>query len=170
MPNAKYFKYDEEYNLRPIYNDDVVEVVRCKNCKYNYLDPNNEKKCLKVDRISNPEFYCADGELAVEEEKEIVVKYIKADDVIDGMKKHNFMAKWMTIGDFVDSLPSANVIEVKHSEWVHREDMDFIDQNGVEHFHCMCENCGFVHDFLDCHTEQYNFCPECGIDMRGETK
>ena len=32
MPNAKYFKYDEEYNLVPIYNDDVVEVVRCKDC------------------------------------------------------------------------------------------------------------------------------------------
>ena len=58
--------------------------------------------------------------------------------------------------------------EAKHGEWVHREDMDFIDQNGVEHFHCMCKNCGFIHDFLDCHTEQYNFCPECGIDMRGE--
>ena len=59
---AKYFKYDEEYNLRPVYNDDVVEVVRCKNCKYNYLDPSNKKKCFKVDRISNPDFFCADGE------------------------------------------------------------------------------------------------------------
>ena len=57
-----------------------------------------------------------------------------------------------------------------HGEWVRREDMDFIDQNGVEHFHYMCENCGIVHDFLDCHTEQYNFCPTCGADMRGETK
>ena len=34
MPNAKYFKYDEEYNLIPIYDDNVVEVVRCKDCKY----------------------------------------------------------------------------------------------------------------------------------------
>ena len=62
MPNAKYFKYDEEYNLVPIYNDDVVEVVRCKDCKYNYLDISNEKRCLKVDRILNPNFFCADGE------------------------------------------------------------------------------------------------------------
>ena len=34
MPNAKYFKYDEEHNLRPIYDDSVIEVVRCQFCKY----------------------------------------------------------------------------------------------------------------------------------------
>ena len=38
----------------------AIEVVRCKDCKYNYLDTNNEKKCLKVDR--KPDFFCADGE------------------------------------------------------------------------------------------------------------
>ena len=42
--------------------EDVVKIVRCKDCKYNYLDPNNKKKCLKVDRISNPDFFCANGE------------------------------------------------------------------------------------------------------------
>lgn len=31
---AKYFKYDEEYNLIPIYDDNVIEVVRCRKCKH----------------------------------------------------------------------------------------------------------------------------------------
>ena len=51
----------------------------------------------------------------------------------------------------------------KHeSKWIHRADMDYKDKNGVVHFHGMCESCGFIHDFLDEHTGQYKFCPECG--------
>ena len=87
-------------------------------------------------------------------------KYINADELKGIIQGIMFHSKKSTI----------TREEVKHGKWVHREDMDFIDQNGVEHFHCMCENCGFIHDFLDCHTEQYNFCPECGADMRGESK
>ena len=51
MPNAKYFKYDEEYNLIPIYNDDIVEVVRCKDCKYlvEIDDTNNLYVCDRID-------------------------------------------------------------------------------------------------------------------------
>ena len=48
------------------------------------------------------------------------------------------------------------------SAWIHRADIDYKDKNGVVHFHGMCENCGFIHDFLDEHTGQYKFCPECG--------
>lgn len=48
------------------------------------------------------------------------------------------------------------------SAWIHRADMDYKDKNGVVHFHGMCESCGFIHDFIDGHTGQYKFCPECG--------
>ena len=48
------------------------------------------------------------------------------------------------------------------AEWVHREDMDFGDKYGVNHFHGMCKDCGFIHDFIDCHTGQYKYCPSCG--------
>ena len=47
-------------------------------------------------------------------------------------------------------------------EWAHREDMDFKDENGVVHWHFMCMKCGFIMDFLDCHTGQYKYCPQCG--------
>ena len=39
-------------------------------------------------------------------------KYINADDVYDGMRKHRFEAKYITIGEFIDHLPSADVVEV----------------------------------------------------------
>lgn len=52
-------------------------------------------------------------------------------------------------------------------KWVAREDMDYIDENKVVHNHFMCNKCGLIHDFIDEHTSQYNFCPNCGADMRG---
>ena len=41
-----------------------------------------------------------------------MIKYINADDVYDGMRKHGFEAKYITRGEFVDFLPSADVAEI----------------------------------------------------------
>lgn len=68
MPNAKYFKYDEEYNLRPIYDDSVVEVVRCRDCKYRkelvgawfYCEKNYDQTGWHKKVADN--FFCAAGE------------------------------------------------------------------------------------------------------------
>lgn len=67
MMTAKYFKYDEEYNLRPIYDDSVVEVVRCKNCKHYKGD-----RCLceelpicgddMTEFFPDDDFFCSYGE------------------------------------------------------------------------------------------------------------
>lgn len=56
-------------------------------------------------------------------------------------------------------------IERPHGEWIHEEEYDYLDENVVEHFHIKCSNCGFLHDCFDCHTAQYNFCPNCGARM-----
>ena len=63
------------------------------------------------------------------------------------------------------SLPAADVVEVRHGNWIHREDFDYVDNKNVKHWHGMCDQCGFIHDFLDCHTGQYNYCPNCGAKM-----
>ena len=60
--------------------------------------------------------------------------------------------------------------EEPQGEWIAREDMDYLDENKVVHNHFECNKCGLVHDFIDGHTSQYNFCPQCGADMRGEKK
>ena len=49
--------------------------------------------------------------------------------------------------------------------WISREDMDHLDENKIIHKHFMCEKCGFIHDFIDGHTSQYNFCPNCGARL-----
>lgn len=59
-------------------------------------------------------------------------------------------------------------VERPHGEWFHAEEYDYLDEDGVEHFHIKCPNCGFLHDCFDCHTAQYNFCPNCGASMRKE--
>lgn len=61
--------------------------------------------------------------------------------------------------DFIDSKPEG--------KWIAREDMDYVDKNKVVHNHFECSKCGLIHDFIDGHTSQYNFCPNCGADMRG---
>lgn len=55
-------------------------------------------------------------------------------------------------------------------KWIAREDMDYLDENKVTHNHFMCDKCGLVHDFIDGHTAQYNFCPNCGADMKSNER
>ncbi len=56
----------------------------------------------------------------------------------------------------------------KTGHWIHREDMDYLDKNKVMHLHFMCQDCGFIHDFIDGHTAQYKYCPSCGVKMESE--
>ena len=66
------------------------------------------------------------------------------------------------VHEFGQGRPEWCPMKEQESKWIHRADMDYKDKNGVVHFHGMCESCGFIHDFLDEHTGQYKFCPECG--------
>lgn len=54
------------------------------------------------------------------------------------------------------------MLKEQETKWIHREDLDFKDKFGCNHFHGMCGNCGFIHDFIDDHTGQYKYCPQCG--------
>lgn len=91
-------------------------------------------------------------------------KYINADDVYDGMRKHRFEAKYITIGEFIDHLPSADVKENIHGEW---QITDAFPHN------VYCSEC---HErFAQTHWAVWedgslprNFCPNCGADMRGK--
>ena len=79
--------------------------------------------------------------------------------------------KWYGINwarNTIADLPS--IEERPQGEWISREDMDYVDENKVTNNHFMCKDCGFIHNFIDGHTSQYNFCPNCGADMRGENK
>lgn len=65
----------------------------------------------------------------------------------------------------IEQLPSAQT-EWKKGNWVYGE-----DEYGIDGYHC--DKCGFfvpwdyAHKFIS-YIEDYNFCPSCGADMRGE--
>lgn len=68
----------------------------------------------------------------------------------------------------LESLPSA---EPKTGEWMRLErEENVYDLHGVPTWgvNYMCDKCGFITTAIQDHFGQYNFCPSCGADMRGE--
>ena len=109
------------------------------------------KNDLGVDCISRDEAcrYVAEfvnHEFSTREEEELI------DNIITG----------------IEHLPSVTPQEPRKGHWIHRENMDYLDKNKVIHNHFMCQDCGFIHDFIDGHTAQYKYCPNCGAKMESE--
>ena len=85
-------------------------------------------------------------------------EFIKRSDAINeaicavywALNQHGNVSGQVIIDRF-NAIPSADVQPVVHGEWKWR--------NGGE-----CSKCGFHNDNFD-----YNFCPNCGADMRGGT-
>lgn len=56
----RFIRIDDE----PIINKNIVEVVRCKDCKYNYANqiPSGDECQLCVELPISKDFFCAYGE------------------------------------------------------------------------------------------------------------
>lgn len=67
----------------------------------------------------------------------------------------------------LDAGENVEFAAVRYGRWNTEPEIDFTDKDGAEHIHGSCSNCGFIHDFIDGHTAQYNFCPKCGAKMDG---
>ncbi len=63
------------------------------------------------------------------------------------------------IGQTIQKLPTADVAEVKHGKWINA----YI--SGVHHYRCT--NCGEYIEATWTSNFDYNYCPNCGADMRG---
>ena len=82
-------------------------------------------------------------------------RYIDADALIRKIQEgHKFGS--LTITELISKCPTADVVEVVHGEW--------IDKGEDYMIRWTCSNCGR----RDTHI--YNFCPNCGADMRGGTE
>ena len=85
-------------------------------------------------------------------EGEKMSEYIKREDAINAVK--------MLYGGFgaianINAIPSADVVERKRGKW--------IGGNGVDYVRCGC--CHKDYDWVS-QAQYYNFCPNCGADMR----
>lgn len=73
--------------------------------------------------------------------------------------------RWNIDPDVLDGAKTT-IEERKNGEWIYGE-----DEYGIDGYHC--DKCGFfvpwdyAHKFIN-YIEDYNFCPHCGADMRGE--
>ena len=87
-------------------------------------------------------------------------KFISADKLIDELQeRHQLVAgtvRAIVYGSVIATVrnfPPADVVEVKHAEWIHiDETLGFYE----------CSECGFVYE------EDYDFCPHCGCRMIGD--
>lgn len=61
----------------------------------------------------------------------------------------------------IKNIPSADVVEVRHGKWVDG-DVDGIGACGIEYRYKKCSICDYEYSF----PMKYNFCPNCGADMR----
>lgn len=59
----------------------------------------------------------------------------------------------------IDMAPTIDAAPVRRGEW---EDY-WVLEAGIEAVYLKCSACGYWGSF------EYNFCPDCGADMRGET-
>lgn len=66
----------------------------------------------------------------------------------------------------IKSLPSAET-ERKKGQWIEYPDcLEYEDAYSDDHI--VCSVCGHVYNICDNCTEEFDFCPHCGADMRGE--
>ena len=67
------------------------------------------------------------------------------------------------MGSYEDQSKKTRECPRNYNVWIHLPEKDFKDADGVLHQKFMCPKCGLIHEFLDGHTSQYNYCPHCGL-------
>lgn len=74
-------------------------------------------------------------------------------------------------GECYDCPRHGNFRENVRGRWVEVVDRtEMYDKEGVKTWGMLfqCNQCGFVLNAIEGHTGQYNYCPNCGAEMRGD--
>ena len=106
-------------------------------------------------------------------------EYIKKEDAFTAIEKGlpymchdecgNERATWMSIKDIVNGLPTYSFPEREKGEWEQTRYRS-VDQTGETYddgIGFRCSNC--ANAFKVTSLVRYNFCPNCGADMRGKS-
>ena len=83
-------------------------------------------------------------------------EYICKEELKTALLKYGFIAPDMTVGELVEDLPSADVVERKRGEWVKADDESILFTV------YKCSVCETLHG-----SSPHNFCPNCGAKMEG---
>jgi rubrerythrin len=90
-------------------------------------------------------------------------RWVNSDDVKELLKGLDSLPWDEEVDDMVDRLPTMGII---HGEWI-KESMGMRKNINtgefVEKFYCTCPVCGYR---TGNQGTRFNFCPECGTDMR----
>ena len=100
------------------------------------------------------------------------MRYIDADKILYKDLSEGSGVCWVTFMDWIKEMPTADVRENVKGRWVEVVDRtEMYDKEGVKTWGMLfqCNQCGFVLNAVEGHTGQYNYCPNCGADMRGES-
>ena len=150
---------------------DYVKVVRCKDCRHNnecnsLIALANGYEYIQVSYCSHGERADKGGDAKVNETKSPYMqqsrphgRLIDADALANEICKVKRTDNWL--GAILVAINNAPTVEVgrPHGEWqVVGYDKDYIPIKYT------CSVCG--HKFL----YDFNFCPDCGADMRGDTE
>ena len=100
--------------------------------------------------------------------------YIKREDAIRQIVKTSAQNELDipaigTVIYILSEMDSADVRENVKGRWVEVVDRtEMYDKEGVKTWGMLfqCNQCGFVLNAIEGHTGQYNYCPNCGADMR----
>lgn len=87
-------------------------------------------------------------------------EYIEREAAIHAVVKRFWSKLYVSdveLGDAIEELPAADVVERKRGEWV---TVTYDVEGWGEMFDEKCSVCGFVEYY------RHNFCPHCGADMR----
>lgn len=100
-------------------------------------------------------------------ERESLLKDIKQyaharidNDAIDKMG-FQFVEDMVSILRIVEIKSAADVVEVKHGEWIWEETMSLVDPAPII---LCCSVCGGCHDV----SEYFRYCPHCGAKMKSK--
>ena len=106
-------------------------------------------------------------------------RYIDADKLIDDIRpfaeydSNRSNKDWVRRFEIaIDNVPTADVRENVKGRWVEVVDRtEMYDKEGVKTWGMLfqCNQCGFVLNAIEGHTGQYNYCPNCGAEMGGES-
>ena len=87
------------------------------------------------------------------------MRYIDADKLKEELKHSGYCNNnWLDIEMYINNQPTADVRENVRGEWL----PDMIYDGEDEWCFVECSNCKYRAD------KHYDFCPNCGADMRGD--